>query len=508
MSHVRILAALILCLAGSLAFGQAASPALPPASAGQLPRWRGFNLLEKFSRDWNNGPFVEEDFRQISELGFNFVRLPMDYRAWIVGDDWTKFNEQSLKEIDQAVEWGGKYGIHVMINFHRAPGYTVAKPPEKTSLWTDAETQKVCAMHWAEFARRYKGVGNDRLSFNLFNEPGGVEAEAYVAVVKQMVAAIRARDPDRLIVSDGLQWGQRPIPELKDLGIAQATRGYTPMEISHYLAEWIDGAQAMREPTWPRLLASGTLCSPAKPDMDPKALTPITVTGPFDAETALRIRVGVVSSRATLVVRADGKPVWQREFVCGPGEGEWKSSRHFPQWDTYQCIYDRDYRTTIPAGTQRVEIAVAAGDWLDVTELGLAGGGGGEHSLAMQRAWNLAPASFTYTPTAEGGPFVGLETQDRTWLNQTAVLPWVELKKQGVGVMVGEFGAYNKTPHDVVLRWMEDWLVSWKAADMGWAMWTFRGSFGILDSDRADVTYEDFHGHKLDRKMLELLQRY
>jgi endoglucanase len=39
-------------------------------------------------------------------------------------------------------------------------------------------------------------------------------------------------------------------------------------------------------------------------------------------------------------------------------------------------------------------------------------------------------------------------------------------------------------------------------------MWNFRGSFGVLDSDRGDVRYEDFKGHKLDRKLLDLLQRY
>ena len=43
---------------------------------------------------------------------------------------------------------------------------------------------------------------------------------------------------------------------------------------------------------------------------------------------------------------------------------------------------------------------------------------------------------------------------------------------------------------------------------MGWALWNFRGANGVLDSQRADVKYEDFGGHKLDRKMLELLQRY
>lgn len=43
---------------------------------------------------------------------------------------------------------------------------------------------------------------------------------------------------------------------------------------------------------------------------------------------------------------------------------------------------------------------------------------------------------------------------------------------------------------------------------MGWAMWNLRGAIGILDSGRSDVEYEDFRGHKLDRKMLDLLLKY
>jgi endoglucanase len=39
-------------------------------------------------------------------------------------------------------------------------------------------------------------------------------------------------------------------------------------------------------------------------------------------------------------------------------------------------------------------------------------------------------------------------------------------------------------------------------------VWNFRGAFGILDSGRKDATYEDYHGHKLDRPMLELLREF
>jgi endoglucanase len=84
--------------------------------------------------------------------------------------------------------------------------------------------------------------------------------------------------------------------------------------------------------------------------------------------------------------------------------------------------------------------------------------------------------------------------------------PWKKLEQRGVGVHVGEWGAFQHTPHAVALAWMKDQLALWKEAGWGWALWNFRGSFGILDSERADVSYEAFRGHKLDRKMLELLR--
>lgn len=477
-----------------------------PASPQRLPRWRGFNLTNKFYRGspTSDGPFLEEDFRWIHEFGFNFVRLPMDYRTWIVGDDWTQFNEDTLKEIDQAVAWGEKYHIHVMINFHRAPGYTVANPKEERSLWTDPEAQRVCALHWATFARRYRGIPSERLSFNLFNEPAGVSPEDYVRVVTPIVEAIRAEDPDRLIVSDGLQWGQRPCLELAPLGLAQATRGYAPMELTHYQASWVRG-ERFPMPTWPRFVANGTLASPNKNELSAEARAPLVIDGPFAAPTALRLHVMVVSTRADLVVRADGQEIWRKELVCGPGEGEWKTAEFKEQWQVWQNTYDRDYETVVPAGTQRVEIAVASGDWMQLTEIGLRPEGGEERALPLTTDWNRPPAQLHYDPAAG---LTSTQQQGREWLWETMIVPWLEAQKLGIGVMVGEFGAFNKTPHDVTLRWMEDCLRNWQEAGWGWALWNFRGSFGILDSGRADVAYEDFEGHRLDRQMLELLQRY
>jgi endoglucanase len=69
-------------------------------------------------------------------------------------------------------------------------------------------------------------------------------------------------------------------------------------------------------------------------------------------------------------------------------------------------------------------------------------------------------------------------------------------------------GAYHFTPHTVALRWLEDVLDILKGHNIGFALWNFRGDFGILDSGRQDVAYADFRGHQLDQAMLDLLRRY
>ena len=85
--------------------------------------------------------------------------------------------------------------------------------------------------------------------------------------------------------------------------------------------------------------------------------------------------------------------------------------------------------------------------------------------------------------------------------------PWIDLVKKGVGVHCGEGGSYNKTPHDVFLAWFADVLDILTSNQIGFAIWNFAGDFGVLDSNRADVAYEDWYGHKLDRKFLDLMRR-
>jgi endoglucanase len=326
----------------------------------KLPRWRGFNLLEMFTTR-SSGNFSEDDFRWIADWGFNFVRVPACYSLWLKNDDAYQLDEAMLEKMDQVVRWGIQYGIHVCINFHRAPGYSVN--PERTepyNLWKDEAALEAFCFHWQVFARRYKGISSTNLSFNLVNEPARIDPASmthldHERVMRRTEAVIHQEDPERLVIIDGFNWANDPWPELANLAVAQSCRAYLPMGISHYKARWV-GGENWPEPNWPGNQPDGMY--------------------------------------------------WNRK----------KLQEHYQKW--------------------------------------------------------------------------------------------IDLAKQGVGVHCGEGGAYSFTPHPVVLSWFRDVLEILTTNDIGFALWNFRGDFGILDSGRGDVAYEDWYGHQLDRKFLALLQEF
>jgi len=483
---------------------------LPPAHACKLPRWRGFNLPDRINSEApeghrHNRPFREETIQMIAELGFNFVRLPVDYRHWIVDDDWARIDEGAplLRELDQVVEWGGRHGVHVNLCLAHAPGYFVV--PEMMSdpadLFTDATAQRICAEHWAMLARRYRDIPSNRLSFNLWNETPRVGQDANYEVVTQVVEAIRAQDPDRLIIADGRDVARTPCDELVDLGIAQSFHCYQPIQVTHFMASWVKGADRWGVPTWPRPEARGWLCGPGYGERH----ATLTVAGPFADVVELRVRIGDVFNTATLRVEADGAVLWEKQFATGPGEGEWQHSEYLEQWQAHLCYYGRDYRLSVPAQTRELRLSVVDGHWLQIVQVGVPAPAGRKATLDLDGTWGQPPTPLRYT---HGAGWKTPVLQDMEWLRAQLISPWQALEAKGVGVMAGEFGVFNRTPHDVTLRWLEDCLRLFSEAGWGWALWNFDGAIGILDSDRADVEYEDWEGHKLDRKMLELLQRY
>ncbi|MGN6438531.1 MAG: glycoside hydrolase family 5 protein [Agriterribacter sp.] len=355
-------------------------PAVTAPAKNKLPRWKGFNLLDFFSP--NPGPqqnqTTEEHFKWMRDWGFDFVRIPIAYPIYlnidrskkITPDDVYKIDERAVDNIEQLVLTAHKYNMHASLNLHRAPGYCInAGFYEPYNLWKDEAAQKAFYWHWNMWAKKFKNVSAKKISFDLVNEPamrddmndqhsrsGPVPGDVYRKVAKEAAEAIRKENPQHLVIADGNNVGNTPIPEIADLNIGQSCRGYYPGAISHYKAPW-----------------------------------------------------------------ANKKDVNNLPYPKWPGE-------------------------------------------------------------------------------------MGGKTYDRTSLEKY-YQPWYHLVEKGVGVHCGECGCWNKTPHDVFLAWFRDVLDVLKAGGIGFALWNFIGDFGLINSRREDVAYENWYGHQLDRKLLNLLQK-
>ncbi len=263
-TSLLILLSFLLCMTGTVSSQNTESGEPVTDLVKFCAEKKGFNLLGKFSYPGSNKGFTEKEFSMIHDLGFNFVRLPLDYRTYTQAGNWDKFTETEVVKIDNAVQWGIKYDVHVSINLHRAPGYCVnpATLPinQQLNLWTDTIAQKAFINHWTFFANRYKDISPEKLSFNLVNEPSNVTEVVYVPIMKKAIQAIHTISPNRIVFVDGTEYGRLLIPALKDEpNVAQSIHCYDPFSLTHYKAEWVNGSMDMPVPAWPMLWISSYL---------------------------------------------------------------------------------------------------------------------------------------------------------------------------------------------------------------------------------------------------------
>lgn len=209
-------------------------------------KYYGFNFqwMCSWNPDRKPEPADEKALDFLARFGFNFVRIPLDYRFWTNDFNYFHPDESIFSYIDQYLKACQSRDIHLSLNLHRAPGYCINRNDlERHNLWLDELAQDAFVFLWETFARRYKDLPSQFLSFDLVNEPPnpgqhGLTRANHATIIRRTVATIRASDPNREIFIDGLGGGYLVMPELADLGVTHSGRGYHPMPISHHKAIW------------------------------------------------------------------------------------------------------------------------------------------------------------------------------------------------------------------------------------------------------------------------------
>ena len=220
----------------------------------------GCNLGHWISQYGNKGPehwdtyITEPDFARMAQWGMDHVRLPVDYFLFEKDETPGIYMESGLQYIDNTITWAAKYGLHVILDLHHAPGFFFGNGA-KNDLFTSGESRMRFIRIWEHFARRYAGEG-DSLRFELLNELVWDNSDPWNALWQETAAAIHKITPDRKIIVGGNRWNS--VYELKNLQVSEnrnilyTFHMYEPFLFSHQRAGWIPShAEYLKPVTYP-----------------------------------------------------------------------------------------------------------------------------------------------------------------------------------------------------------------------------------------------------------------
>ena len=199
-------------------------------------------ILERF----NNGDFTKEqleeladiyfysyctemDFKLISDMGLNTIRLPMYYRNFMEGpDDNLVMKENPFEKLDYFLENAKKYDLKVIIDMHGVvggqSGYEHSGTRDMDFWENETYINSMCEL-WKNIAQYYMNERGDLastiLAYDLVNEPVKktqlTENNMQWKVLDKLYDAIREIDKHHVISIEGV-WYPISLPKPEKYG--------------------------------------------------------------------------------------------------------------------------------------------------------------------------------------------------------------------------------------------------------------------------------------------------
>ena len=151
--------------------------------------------------------YGDADAAFLAELGLNCVRIPVNYRHLESDLRPLEIIEDGFRQLDRAVEAGAAHGVYSIIDLHALPGsqnqhWHSDNPTHRALFWEHRHFQDRVVNLWEAIADRYKG--NAWVAgYNLMNEPADESRAVVGPFYERLAAAIRAVDPDHILLFDG-----------------------------------------------------------------------------------------------------------------------------------------------------------------------------------------------------------------------------------------------------------------------------------------------------------------
>jgi endoglucanase len=210
------------------------------AATNSLPVGRCVNMgnhLEAPNEgDWGGRKIADDDFQIIAKAGFNTIRLPVRWSTHAGNSPPYTIDADFMARVKHVVGNARAAGLNVILNSHHFD--------EIHSDPSQANIAKLAGM-WTQIAAAFADQPNDRLWFEIENEPHDKFNDSnLLTVLTPALAEIRKSNPTRPVIIGGEFWsGINSLKTLKlpdDPNIVPTFHYYDPFEFTHQGATWVN----------------------------------------------------------------------------------------------------------------------------------------------------------------------------------------------------------------------------------------------------------------------------
>jgi endoglucanase len=172
-------------------------------------------------------------------MGFDHVRIPLDeVQLW---DSLGNKEAEAFELLHNAIHWAFKAKLRVIVDLHIIRSHYFNA--ESNKLWTDPAEQEHLVNMWRQLSDELHQYPNDKLAYEILNEAVANDPEDWNKVLNTVLAAIRAKEPERKIVVGSNMWqSAETFPRLRfpgnDRNLILSFHFYTPMALTHHTAPW------------------------------------------------------------------------------------------------------------------------------------------------------------------------------------------------------------------------------------------------------------------------------
>ena len=187
---------------------------------------------------------TEKDIANIKSMGFDHVRVPVDYPV-IETEDGDAV-EEGFAYLKNVHSWCVKNGLNMIIDLHKAYGYSFdpLDDTDKEVFFFDKDIQNRFYATWKRIAS-YFADSSDSVAFELLNEVTSAEVwKEWNGVICEAVKAIRSVAKDNYIIYGGVMYNSVvSVPQLVNPGdnrVVYNFHCYEPLIITHQGAYWVE----------------------------------------------------------------------------------------------------------------------------------------------------------------------------------------------------------------------------------------------------------------------------